>query len=99
MLNRPKKKKPDPRSFKLIERRLPHRRFVEFPQMKGRTVEKIELYTTLEHHSIAIDFQDQTALHLRLQPCFMLNADFVDVRTGSVRAIREWPVIRNITND
>ena len=30
-----KKKKPGPRSFKLIERKLTYRKFVEFPEMKG----------------------------------------------------------------
>jgi hypothetical protein len=33
------------------------RKFVEFPEMKGRTVEKIEVFTTPEYHSIAISFQ------------------------------------------
>src|SRR5690348_10663397 len=64
-------KKPTPASFPLIERSLPHRKFVEFTEMKGRTVEKIELFTTGEYHSLSIDFQDKTVLNLRIDPCFL----------------------------
>ena len=85
--------KPGPASFPLIERILPHRRFVEFTEMKGRTVEKIEFYTTGDFHSISIDFQDKTALHLRIDPGFTLNADFADTKSGNLNLIREWPPI------
>ena len=85
-------------SFKLIERHLPHRKFVEFTEMRGRTVEKIEFYTVGEYHSISIDFQDKTALHLRIDPCFILNADFADIKTGNIDIIREWPPIHSTTN-
>lgn len=48
----------------MIERKFPHTRFIEIPQMKGRTVEKVELFTTTEYHSIIIDFQDKTVVML-----------------------------------
>ena len=89
---------PGPASFPLIERKLPHRKFVEFTEMKGRTVEKIELFTTGEYHSISINFQDRTALHLRIDPAFVLNADFSDTRTGDVEVIHEWPPIHSSTS-
>jgi hypothetical protein len=66
-MKRPKAKKqskPRKRGFKLIERRLPHRRLVAFPQMRGRTVEKIELFTASEFHSLTISFQDKTGTEL-----------------------------------
>src|SRR6266446_6985735 len=88
-----KPSKPGPASFPLIERSLPHRKFVEFTEMKGRTVEKIEFYTTGDFHSISINFQDKTALHLRIDPCFILNADFANTKSGNVNIIREWPPI------
>ena len=90
--------KPGPASFPLIERTLPHRKFVEFTEMKGRTVEKIEFYTTGDFHSLSIDFQDKTALHLRIDPGFTLNADFADTKSGNVNLIREWPPIPSSPN-
>ncbi len=89
----PKIKKPSPRRFALIERKLPGRRFVEFPRMEGRTVEKIELYTTPQYHSITVHFQDKTALALIIEPGFLLKADFDDWKTGDARKIKSWPAI------
>ena len=100
-LKKSKSKEPGksgPASFPLIERTLPHRKFVEFTEMKGRTVEKIEFYTTGDFHSLSIDFQDKTALHLRIDPGFTLNADFADTKSGDVNLIREWPPIPSSPN-
>lgn len=77
----------------LIERKFPHTRFVEIPQMKGRTIEKIELFTASEYRSITIDFQDKTALTLTIEPCFQLGAEFSDVKSGNQQTIQEWPLI------
>src|SRR5947208_7324317 len=97
-MKRSKTKKPTPASFALIKRTLPHRKFVEFIEVKGRTVEKIEFYTTGDFHSISIDFQDTTALHLRIDPAFTLNADFADTKSGNLNLIREWPPIPSSPN-
>jgi hypothetical protein len=61
--------------------------------MKGRTVEKIELYTTPQYHSITVHFQDKTALALVIEPGFLLKADFDDWKTGDARKIRSWRAI------
>jgi hypothetical protein len=57
----------------LIERKLPHRRFIEFPRVKGKTVSKIEMFTTprisLHHH----DFNDQTAFVLTVDRTLRSN--------------------------
>ena len=43
-------------------------------------------------------FQDKTALHLRIDPGFTLNADFADTKSGNVNLIREWPPIPSSPN-
>src|SRR5262245_12633063 len=50
-------------SFALVERKLPCRRFVEFPQVNGKTIKQIHFYTATDYHSITIDFQDHTSLN------------------------------------
>jgi hypothetical protein len=100
-MKRPKAKKqskPRKRGFKLIERRLPHRRLVQFPQMSGRTVEKIELFTAAEFHSLTISFQDKTALSFSIAPCFVLDASFSDVSPDDMRPIKEWRPIHSVIN-
>ena len=81
----------------LIERRFPFTRFVEFPHIKGRTVEKIEFYTTSHRHSITINFQDRTALIFTVEPCFRLGAEFADIKSGDQQTIQEWPPIHSKT--
>jgi hypothetical protein len=92
-VRRSKDKKSSSNRTALIERKLPHRKFVEFPGMKGRTVEKIELFTMREHHSITIRFQDKTALALAIEPGFKLKADHDDWKSGNARKLKSWPVI------
>ena len=81
--------------FALIERKFPGRKTVGFPQMKGRTVEKVELFTSSDDHSIEIRFQDKTLLNFRFELGFTLRAGYLDSKTGDGRTIRRWPPIRS----
>ena len=81
--------------FALIERKSSIGRVLEFPQMKGRTVEKLELFTSSDDHSIEIQFQDKTLLSFRLELGFTLNAEYLDSKTGDGRVIKRWPPIRS----
>ena len=82
-----------PGQFVLNERNLPHRRFVEFPLACGKTIEKVELFTTRGHHSITIDFQDRTSLNLTIEPTFILDAEFQQREKGDIEVLAEWPSI------
>ena len=82
-----------PGQFVLNERNLPPRRFVEFPLARGKTIEKVELFTTRGHHSIAIDFQDHTSLNLEIEPTFIINAEFQQQKKGDIEVLAEWPPI------
>jgi len=87
------KRTTSPGQFVLNERNLPHRRFVEFPLVRGKTTEKVELFTTGGHHSITIDFQDHTSLSLEIEPTFILNAEFQRRGKGDIEILAEWPPI------
>lgn len=84
-----------PGKFVLNERSLPGRRFVEFPLVKGKVAEKVELFTTAHHHSITIDFHDQTSLSLVIEPGFTINAEFQQRRKGDTHVLAEWPPIHS----
>jgi hypothetical protein len=84
-----------PGKFVLNERSLPGRRFVEFPLVKGKTAEKVELFTTAHYHSITIDFLDQTSLALVIEPGFTINAEFQQRRKGDTHVLAEWPPIHS----
>src|SRR5215469_5943061 len=82
-----------PGQFVLNERNLPGRRFVEFFLARGKTTEKVELFTTRGNHSITIDFQDHTSLNLRIEPAFIIEAEFQQREKGDLEVLAEWPAI------
>jgi len=84
---------PRKRPVSLKERKFPGRRIVEFPNMKGRKLEKVEIYTSGGHHSIVIGFADKTALDLAIEPGFTLRAVQRDRQPGGLKIIRRWPAI------
>ena len=94
---KPHKSKTSRVPFSLVERKFEGRKFVEFPQMKGKTLDKVELFTTPEYHSISLDFQDKTALALRIEPCFALQATYSD-HAGDEEILEEWLPVHSATD-
>ena len=80
-----------PGSLALVEQKLPCRRFVDFPQVNGKTVERIHFYTATDYHSITIDFQDHTSLNLEIEPSFTINAELQQIEKGDTHTLAEWP--------
>src|SRR5258708_39815361 len=94
---KPRKPKTSRVPFSLVEHNFEGRKFVEFPQMKGKTLDKVELFTAPEYHSISLDFQDKTSLALRIEPCFALQATYSD-RTGDEEILEEWLPVHSTTD-
>ena len=68
-------------------------RSVEFPQVKGKTTERIEFYSIADYHCITIDFADNTSLNLEIEPGFTINAELQQRTKGERDVILEWPPI------
>ena len=90
--------KPSPGEFALRERTLPGRRFVEFPLVKGKTAERVQLFTTTNNNSLSIDFQDRTSLLLNIEPGFTIHAQLMRLEKGALETLAEWPPIKNISD-
>jgi hypothetical protein len=71
------------------------RRFIEFPLVKGRIVNKIELTDDGDYHSIVIRFQDNTDLEVLIDPVLEFKARFYDWKGGNQRVIKRWPTVRS----
>jgi len=84
-------KKKSLRRSRLIERKHPNGRFIEFPQMQGRTVRRIEFSTSRDYHAFTIFFEDNTKLNIALEPQFRLR--------GRFSVIKEWPIITSISDE
>jgi len=93
--SRQKKTPPPPPT--LIERKLADSRFVEFPGVQGKVVEKIEMSTRRDYHGINIYFRDNALLALNLEACFLLQPSLCVISDGEIKVREEWPPIRSTT--
>jgi hypothetical protein len=104
---KPKKREPLPPSLRFTEsrrgkttvRRFSGRAVYRLEEMKGKPVECVEIFTASEHHAINVLFQDKTTLHFTIDPCFLLDIEYADQKTGDDwRRIKRWPLIRSETH-
>ena len=70
---------------------LPPRRMVEFPEVKGKTLEAVKLYLENDDTSLCLVFSDKTHLYLDLEPGLTVRADLSDWKTRNWRGIKSWP--------
>ena len=90
----PKRSEPG-KEFDLKERGLPGRRIVEFPQMKGRTLQRVRFYTSPDENTVAILFNNRTQLSLRFEPALVLSAELLKLKRWDADTIKEWPLIHS----
>ena len=86
-----------PPSPSILERKFSDTRLIEFPDVQGKVVEKIEISTGREYHGITIYFRDKALLSLNLDACFLLQPSLGVIREGEVQVLQEWPPIRCTT--
>jgi hypothetical protein len=84
------KRTPGKPRYVLIEKDYPGGKLVEFPRMKGRVLEKVELVTSGDYHCISLCFRGKKTLHLMIDPGFTLKAHFRDWTDGEGRSIKRW---------
>jgi hypothetical protein len=77
------------------QRKASNARLVEFPQARGRTVEKVELSTDSDFPCISIRFQDNTDLTVVIDPWLTFRADYSRWKAGNQKVLKSWPVFRS----
>jgi hypothetical protein len=68
---------------------------MEFPQARGRMVERVELITNPEYHCVSIRFKDKTDLSVVIHPSLTFSAELSDWKTHDQRVLKRWPPIRS----
>jgi hypothetical protein len=64
------------------------RLFTHFPQVKGKTIEIIEIDANVS--GITILFEDKTALSFKLEPRLTVFPELSDWKTGDWQGIKRW---------
>jgi hypothetical protein len=72
-----------------------YNRVVEFPQARGRTVERVKLFVSDGYNCIAIEFEDKTDLSVVIDPALSFKAEYSDWKTGNQRMLKRWSPIRS----
>jgi hypothetical protein len=70
-------------------------RLVEFPEVKGLTVEKVALSTDSDFPCISIRFQDNTDLTVVIDPWLTFQADYSRCKDGNQKVLKRWPLFRS----
>lgn len=83
------------RRGKTAVRRRFSRPLYRFHDVKGKTMDFVEFYTSGGYHCLDVRFQDNTSLNFVIDPGFTVEAEHADWKTGNMRLLREWPAIRS----
>jgi hypothetical protein len=75
-------------------KKVPHRRVLSFPQIKGKVIADVELSLSSDYRAVDIRFEDKTSLVLDLEPCFRIAPVLADWKTGDYKLLKRWqPVL------
>ncbi|HEX3154936.1 MAG TPA: hypothetical protein VHV32_09940 [Candidatus Angelobacter sp.] len=88
--------KPRPRRTKPTRRKRQRRAptgCVQYTEMKGRTVERIDVCLSSDYHCISVRFEDKTDFTVEIDTRLVLTALHSDWKAGNMRVLRRWPVI------
>jgi hypothetical protein len=77
------------------QRKAPSSRLVQFPEARGRTVEKVEMSTASDFPCISIRFTDSTDLTVVIDPWLTFQADYSRWKDGNRKVLKRWPVFRS----
>jgi hypothetical protein len=72
-----------------------YERLVNFPQARGRTVEKVELSLDSDFHCVSIRFKDNTDLTVVIDPALTFQATYSEWKAGNQRVLKRWPMVRS----
>jgi len=66
-----------------------------FPEVKGKTVDAVELWLDSDNRVVTIWFQDRTCLHFDMEPELTVSSDFYNWKSGEQRLIKHWAPTQN----
>jgi hypothetical protein len=67
--------------------------FLRFSEVKGKTVEFVEMCTDADFPCVEIGFADKTALHFLMDTRLAMEPTYSNWKTGNQRLLRRWPAI------
>lgn len=72
-------------------------RYASFEEAKGKAIESIEVNVDGGHYNIDINFTDNTALILDVEPFVSVFPRLGDFTKGELQVLKEWKPISSIS--
>jgi hypothetical protein len=74
---------------------IPRPQKVDFPEVKGKTLEGLRLSLDSDDSGISLSFQDKTYLEFSIEPLYTVRTEYSNWKTGGWRKIKRWPVFQS----
>ncbi|HEY4676427.1 MAG TPA: hypothetical protein VIJ01_04665 [Candidatus Angelobacter sp.] len=68
---------------------------MEFPQVKGRTVDMVELSLDSDFQCVSIRFKDKTDLTVVIDTALTFQAQYSEWKAGEQKVLKRWPAVRS----
>ena len=75
--------------------RTSRREVLNFPEVIGKTVESVEVFSDHEYYAISIRFQDKTALQFPLETAVFAFPSLSDWKDGNETVLKEYKSVRS----
>jgi hypothetical protein len=91
-------KKTSPKPPAMTKRESVGTKVMEFADFGDRRVKKVELFSSSEHQSITIRFDDNTDLSFLIDAWFTFNfkTDYLISKGGNHRVLKRWPAVKSV---
>lgn len=63
----------------------------EYPEVVGKTVEKVTVVNESDWRNISIKFTDKTALHITVRSRLTMEPELIDWKSGDMKTMRSYP--------
>jgi hypothetical protein len=77
------------------QRKTSYSRVVQFPEVRGLTVEKVALSADSDFPCVSIRFTDSTDLTVVIDPWLTFQVDYSKWKAGNQKVLKRWPVFRS----
>lgn len=67
----------------------------DFPEVKGKIVESVEIAVESDYYGISVRFQDKTSLTFVMEPCLFTFPVYEDWAGEEVKILKQYPPIRS----
>lgn len=69
----------------------------DFPEVKGKIIDRVEIVADADYCGIDIRFQDKTSLAFSFESCVVVSPEYSDWTSGEQKPIKEYKPVRSAT--